>query len=113
MKEFHISDVLTIITGKLVSTRHMEGVYDTLNYMTNDNLFTHQLPRAMEECRPYLLKQFPFLNNLNKNEITENNWEDWLNDKIEQFGDFLKVEQLPNGIHKYKNPIVEAIEIMQ
>lgn len=37
----------------------MEGVYDILSFMTGDNLFTHQLPRARDECTPYLLEQFP------------------------------------------------------
>ena len=39
----------------------MESVYDVLNFMTGDTLFTHQLPRARGECKPYLLKQFPQL----------------------------------------------------
>src|SRR3990167_7087526 len=29
--------------------------------MAGDNLFTHQLPRASDECKPYLLEQFPQL----------------------------------------------------
>lgn len=61
MKHFHISDVLTITTGRLVSTRHMEGVYEILNYMTGDNLFTHQLPRAGKECAPVLCALYPEL----------------------------------------------------
>jgi hypothetical protein len=60
-KEFHISDVLSITTGRLMSTRHMEGIYDILNYMTQDNLFTHQLPRAGDECKPWILFQHPDL----------------------------------------------------
>jgi len=61
MREFHLGDILTITTRKLVSPRGMEGVYGILNYMTNDNLFTHQLQRATKECAPFLLEQFPFL----------------------------------------------------
>ena len=60
-KPFHIGDVLSITTGRLVSPRHIDGVYDILNFMTDDNLFTHQLPRACDECKPFLLKQFPQL----------------------------------------------------
>lgn len=59
MKEFHISDVLSITTGRLVSSRHMGGIYEILNFLTGDNLFTHQLPRAMRECEPWLRTQFP------------------------------------------------------
>ncbi len=57
-KKFHLGDVLSITTGRLVSSRHIDGVYEILNFMTDDNLFTHQLPRAMGECRPHLLRQF-------------------------------------------------------
>lgn len=34
MRQFHISDILTITSGRLVSSRHMDGIYDILNYMT-------------------------------------------------------------------------------
>lgn len=61
MKLFHISDVLSVTTGRLVSSRHMEGLYDILNFLTGDNLFTHQLPRAGRECEPWLRVQFPML----------------------------------------------------
>lgn len=58
---FTIDDVLSVVPGCLVSDRHMGGVYDILGYMTNDTLFTHQLPRAARECSPYLVRQFPQL----------------------------------------------------
>jgi hypothetical protein len=54
MKQFHFSDILSVTTGRLVSTRHMDGIYDILNFLTEDNLYTHQLPRAMKECEPWL-----------------------------------------------------------
>jgi hypothetical protein len=60
-KSFDILDILTITTGRLISPRHMDAVYDILNFMTNDDLMTHQLPRASDECKPYLLAQFPEL----------------------------------------------------
>jgi hypothetical protein len=59
MKMFHISDVLSVTTGRLVSSRHMEGIYDILNFLTGDNLYTHQLPRAFRECAPWMRTQFP------------------------------------------------------
>lgn len=60
-RDFDLGDVLSITTGHLVSRRHMDGVYDILNFMTGDNLFTHQLPRAADECKPWLLRWFPEL----------------------------------------------------
>ena len=61
MKAFDISDVLSVTTGRLVSSRHMDGIYDILNFLTGDSLDTHQLPRAMEECEPWLRTTFPQL----------------------------------------------------
>jgi hypothetical protein len=61
MRMFHVSDILTVTTGRLVSSRHVEGVYDILDFLTGDQLFTHQLGRAMKECEPWLRSQFPYL----------------------------------------------------
>lgn len=60
-KSFSLGDLLTITTGKLVATDGVDAIYRILNYMTRDNLFTHQLGRAMGECKPWLLRWFPEL----------------------------------------------------
>ena len=60
-KTFHLGDILSVTTSRLVSPRHIDGVYDILNWMTGDNLFTHQLPRASRECEGPLLAQHPDL----------------------------------------------------
>ncbi len=73
IKKFHLGDVLSITTQRLVSPRHMVGVYDILNFMTGDNLFTHQLPRAANECKPYLLEQFPKLAEVDASGVNTNN----------------------------------------
>jgi predicted RNase H-like nuclease len=39
----------------------MDGVYDVLNWMLDDNLFTHQIPRATRQCGPRLIEAFPEL----------------------------------------------------
>lgn len=110
MKEFHIGDVLTITTGKLVSPRLMDGVYDILNYMTEDNLFTHQLPRVANECRPFLFKQYPELELVDSNCVNKENVDEWLQKQIKKFGEYLAVEKIPKEAHEYKSPILEAIE---
>lgn len=61
MKNFHVSDLLSVTTGRMVSSRHMTGIYQILNFLTGDDLYTHQIPRAMRECRPWLQSQFPEL----------------------------------------------------
>jgi hypothetical protein len=60
-QSFHIGDVLSVTTGILLSPEGIGGVHHFLDYMTNDTLFTHQLPRAVDECRPSLKEQHPDL----------------------------------------------------
>lgn len=91
---FQLGDILSITTGKLVSKRHMEGVYDILNFMTRDNLFTHQLGRASSECKPALLQQHPQLGAVTGAE----------------FGDELMVRPLPEHAHEFIDPMSELAE---
>ena len=42
-KAFHISDILSVTTGRLVSTRHMEGVYDVIGHLVGRDVLTHEL----------------------------------------------------------------------
>lgn len=60
-KRFHLGDILSITTGHLVGRTCMEGVYEILNWLTGENLFTHQLPEARQKCLASLEKQFPAL----------------------------------------------------
>ena len=127
-KQFHLGDVLSITTGRLVSPRHIDGVYDILNFMTGDNLFTHALPRASDECKPYLVAQFPQLSadkmdsalaelgdalktKTGKAEA-EKIVADWLAKQVAKYGEMFAVNSIPTDAHEVKNPIAEAAEMM-
>lgn len=56
-RSFPLDEILSITTGRLVADRHMDAVYEVLNFMTGDSLFTHQLPRAATWARPLILAQ--------------------------------------------------------
>jgi hypothetical protein len=58
---FPLDVVLSVTTGRLVASKHIQAVYEILNYITRDNLYTHQLPRAGAECKPWLLRWHPKL----------------------------------------------------
>lgn len=60
-KTFHIGDVLSITSGKLVSPNHIGGVYEICDWMTGDSNMTHQLPRVSREIEPELRRQHPGL----------------------------------------------------
>ena len=106
--KFTLGQVLSITTGKLLC--EIGGVYAILNHMTGDNLFTHQLPRAMRECAPHLLKQFPQLAAVNAEAGTAENWAVWLHDQVLEYGNEFEVSKLPEHAHEFIDPLSELAE---
>jgi hypothetical protein len=112
-RAFHLGDVLTITTGALVSPRHMDGVYDILNWMTGDNLFTHQLPRAMDECQGPLLAQHPDLAAIVLPDFGDGKAAvyAWLAEQVTVYGETREVTPLDPADHTRMNPITELRKI--
>ena len=106
--KFHLGDVLSITTGILLSPDGMNGVYRILNHMTGDDLFTHQLPRAAEECRPTLREQHPALAGIEPPELDgEAAAMAWLAEQVTEYGEMFDVEPLSAGDHMRINPLAE------
>lgn len=108
-KSFHLGDILSVTTGYLVSPRHIDGVYDVLNHMTGDNLFTHQLPRASDECSPHLLAQHPDLAEVPVPDEFDGkeHVERWLAEQVARFGEYRDVAPLAEADHTRIDPIAE------
>lgn len=111
-KKFHIGNILTIVTGIMVTSEGIGGVYEILDWMTDDQLFTHQLPRASRECEPTLKALYPELAEVvppDSSHLPDDRlevfWLDWLNKQIAIFGEELPVPKLTN--HEAVNPISE------
>lgn len=119
-KRFHLGALLNIVPGRLVSSGGVDDVYKLLNWMTGDNLFTHQLPRASRECKPWLLLRHPELKKIGKTEVAE------LDRLLEEFephcactrwvsmcADILCCSQfdvapIPKDDHEHIDPVTEA-----
>ena len=108
-RTFHISDILTITTGRLVSSRHVDGIYDILNWMTGDSLYTHQLPRGMDECAPSLREQFPDLAAVTPPGDLggEDAVRAWVAGQVRAHGETRDVTPLPAGGHVHMDPVTE------
>lgn len=108
-RTFHLGDILTVTTGRLLS--NMDGLYDLLNYMTGDDLMTHQLPRACDECAPALLAQHPDLADVpvpaefdGKPHVDR-----WLAEQVARFGAARDVEPLAPEDHTPIHPLTELL----
>lgn len=103
-KMFHISDVLSVTTGLLVSTRGMDGIYDILGFMTQDyGITTIGIAAVGDSCREALLIQYPLLANveppdfnITAKELRERSVMMWVADMSAIFGNELEVQSLAN-----------------
>lgn len=60
-KEFHLGDVLSVITNRNLSPRELYGLSDILEFMTGYSLFDSRLVPVYGVCRLCLIQQFPEL----------------------------------------------------
>ena len=109
-KRFHLGDVLSVTTGILMSPRRIEGVYDILNFMTGDNLFTHQIPRACREVTPALFQQHAWLRDIELNTMTPSEVAPTLAALVEKHGEFVTL--LPMSDYTPREPMAELSEMM-
>jgi len=108
-RDFDLGDVLSITDGRLVSPRLIEGVYDILNFMTGDSLYTHQLPRAMRACQGPLLAQHPQLADVDRTtKLGPDNFREWLAAQKRIYGETLPVAPLAPQTWTQINPVLEA-----
>jgi hypothetical protein len=111
-KEFATADVLSTATGILVS--NIGGVYEVLNWMTGESVFTHQLPRISREARPVLVAAHPLLQQAidEAERVTAENWKEWLRRWEDRYGPTIAVPKMTADDHESIDPLSEAAEIM-
>jgi len=105
----HLGDVLTITADVFVAPDGVGAVHRLLDHMTGDTLFTHQLPRAIRECKPDLLRQHPDLADVRPPSPFRDEahvWS-WLAEQTDRYGTHRDVQPLPEGEHTRINPLDE------
>lgn len=107
-KDFSIGAVLSVTTGKLLT--EIGGVYEILNWMTGDNLFTHQLPRASREAKPVILRAHPALAEVDASHVNTDNWRTFLDEMVARFGETLAIPKMTTDEHERIDPLSELAE---
>ena len=108
-RAFHLGDILSITTERLVSPRHIEGVYDILGWMAGESLMTHQLVRVARECQKPLLAQHPDLRDIAvpRDLDSEGKVTAWLAGQVILYGETREVTPLAAEDHTHIDPITE------
>lgn len=110
---FKTEVVISAFTGRML-TNDIGNIYEILNFLCNDNLFTHQLPRAGRFVKPFILQQHPELKEWDgmDEHINTENWKEYVQRSHDMFGEKLELKPVPDGVWTYKNPIEEAQEMV-
>src|SRR5579872_4199154 len=83
-RTFTIGQILSHYTGILMCD--IGGVYEIANFLAQDSLFTHQLPRAGRDAKPWLLESLPWLSPLTLSEVTPENFRERLGFYSDKYG---------------------------
>jgi len=105
-RTFSLGAILSVTTRILACPPG--DLYAILKFMTNDQVFTHQLIRVADECKPYLLRQLPWLVSVDDEGVNPENWQMWYAGLIAQHEEWHEVSQIPQDDHDRIDPMDEA-----
>jgi hypothetical protein len=106
---FPLADILSVTTEKLLSRRHMDGIYEILNFMTGQDVFTHQLGDACDKAKPALLQQHPNLADVRPPDgLDQHDLMAWLVETERVHGEALEITSLSDW--EYRDPIEDACD---
>ena len=104
-KQFDLGTILTITTAKCRLFTEIENLYIILDYLTGSTHLTHELPRAHEIVRPYVLSLYPNLEGVGDDVVIESyeDLENFLTEQKKIFGETLALSPIPKG-YSYIEP---------
>lgn len=111
-KAFPTEDVLSTITGILIGG--IGGVYEVLNWMTGENVYTHQIPRISREAQPVVVAAHPELAAAvaEADQVNPENWQAWRDLWLGRYGRTIDVPKFNADAHERIDPLSELAEIM-
>lgn len=105
---------MSTVTGVLVSEDGIGCVYEVLNWMTGESVYTHQIPRISREARPVMLALYPNMQSAieEAERVNGENWREWLAIWTERYGEEIAVPVMNIAEHERIDPMSELAEIV-
>jgi hypothetical protein len=114
-KQFDLEDVLGVTTGVLLKEDGMQGIAKLLNYLTGEELYSHQLGRAANSARPHIFGQYPEMANVSP-DIKQLKFASYrnsfLDNQEQKFGKRLTLTPMEMGQYQAKDPFQEFKEMI-
>lgn len=106
--KFHIGDILSITTGKILSPDGYSGMKEFLTFMTQyDDVYDSQVAKLCDICHPVLICAFPW-SDIKTPDFEGKDKEvvmQWVNAQADLHGTYHEVEPLD-----FKVPFVDPVE---
>lgn len=111
-KAFPIDAVMSTVTGILVCEDGIGCVYEVLNWMTGECVYTHQIPRISREAQHVLLGLHPEMQAAIDEacQVNGENWRQWLATWTERYGAEIAVPVMNIAEHERIDPMSELAE---
>jgi hypothetical protein len=109
VRRFSLGAVLSVISGRLLC--ELDELYQVLNFLTGQSIYTHQIPRAFRVCAPYVATQHPDLAVLDWSGVNNRTYRAWMDEQVRRFGATAGLEPLPAGAYDAMHPLDELIEM--
>lgn len=129
MRYFHLGDVLSIATGRVLSRSYVRGVYDVVSHMWRQPCNDGVAYLAMyPECKLWLLKQYPHFEDDEMRSrvealvrqlepagedisLTKSIVFGWVDEMVVHYGERLPVKMIP-GAHLRKVDLFEEAQLI-
>ena len=111
-KTFKTAEVVTACTGMMLCNS-IGSVYDVLNFLTGESLFTHQLGRAMRELRPEFCRQVPALEAYGDlPNVNTDNWQQALQDIVDELGEEITLTKPEYTDYQTRDMLDELVDMV-
>lgn len=104
MQKFSLAQIISAYSGYTLF-EDIGLLYEIMDYMTQDSNTTIGLIHAHTEVAPYLLEQFPFLEELDYTVINRNTWRTFLTQAEEKYGTEFDVRHMHLEDHEHKSDV--------
>lgn len=111
-RNFDLGTVLTITSGGILFT-NMDNVYDILNFLSNDKIYSHQIARIIKVAQVYVLEKYPKLDGVGKDIIfnSEQDVKAFIDEQKIIYGDSFALSPMSEEMYQYIDPIEEMMDM--
>lgn len=107
--KFHITDILSVTSGRIVSRDYVDGLYEIISFLMDKAVPPSRLEQAREICRSYLMRQMPELQGIDTQEVNPDTYDEWVEALENRFGAIHTLKPLPEDLREL--PIASDIGI--